>query len=499
MCRQGTGSGWSLEVIRGREVGHRFPVPPGMVVLGNAVGNGVGIDLSGQEGKSPRRMAGRQASIELRASGPVLRDLESPGGTFVNRRRLLPGQDQTLQAGDVIQLGGIHLRVVRADSSPIPPRSQGSDRPRATEKSGSYPARPVDPERRPSTATGPMAFTLKDGPTCRSWDDYLTVSAQRWAAMREELTSGRLASYLVSIGRVELAPRADASGSPDERLDAWLGSLPSTRPARPELEVHPRTLAVRGTPGAKVRKSFRVANVGFRLLKTRLRVEPADAGWIGVPQGFSGEFTTVEETEVPIEVELPETIPGRLSASLVLESNGGSARVSVSIEPAALAASGGPPDEMATEVPEGGIGATFGNGLASWLAGRGPRVRVVGGAIVGAGCRLGIGLASGFSGVAMLPGPALLLGIVGAVAGGAWIGHRGGARDVPVGAFAGAFGGLITASLIVSLCQAIEPILGDVGSRNLLAVAALWGLLGASIGGASMRLVPGPDASGRGA
>ena len=54
-----------------------------------------GIDLGPQEGVSPRRMAARQAILESNGQAITLRDLDSPGGTFVNRQRLLPGQSRT--------------------------------------------------------------------------------------------------------------------------------------------------------------------------------------------------------------------------------------------------------------------------------------------------------------------------------------------------------------------------------------------------------------------
>ncbi len=50
------------------------------------------MDLKDQEGDSPRRMAGRHASIVSTGNEVAIRDLESPGGTFVNRQRLLAGQ-----------------------------------------------------------------------------------------------------------------------------------------------------------------------------------------------------------------------------------------------------------------------------------------------------------------------------------------------------------------------------------------------------------------------
>ena len=109
---------WSLEVVRGKDVGRRFALNGGPMILGNALGSDPGIDLSSQEGNAPRRMAARQAELDCSGASLVLRDLDSPGGTFVNRQRLLPGQARALQSGDVIQLGGVQLKVVAGSSSP---------------------------------------------------------------------------------------------------------------------------------------------------------------------------------------------------------------------------------------------------------------------------------------------------------------------------------------------------------------------------------------------
>src|SRR5262245_52881921 len=96
-------NGWSLDVVRGKDVGGPFAVKVGALMLGNALGGEPGVDLSEQEGNAPRRMAAKQAQLECSAGGLVLRDLDSPGGTFVNRQRLLPSQARPLQPGDVIQ------------------------------------------------------------------------------------------------------------------------------------------------------------------------------------------------------------------------------------------------------------------------------------------------------------------------------------------------------------------------------------------------------------
>ena len=102
---------WSLEVVRGRVIGHQYALDPGETVVGNALKGARGLDLADQEGSSPRKMAGRHAALTSTTQELTVRDLDSPGGTFVNQQRLLSGQSRRLAAGDVIQLGSVQLRV----------------------------------------------------------------------------------------------------------------------------------------------------------------------------------------------------------------------------------------------------------------------------------------------------------------------------------------------------------------------------------------------------
>ncbi len=49
---------WSLEIVRGKDVGHRFALKAGSLVLGNALNGSAGIDLGRRRamrrGKWPR-------------------------------------------------------------------------------------------------------------------------------------------------------------------------------------------------------------------------------------------------------------------------------------------------------------------------------------------------------------------------------------------------------------------------------------------------------------
>ena len=486
-------NGWSLEVVRGTDAGRLFVVRAGETVLGNALNGATGIDLAEQEGASPRRMAARQAQLECGGAGLALRDLDSPGGTFVNRQRILPGQARPLQDGDLIQLGPVQLRVVRKSPTPVRPVIAPGEvaggvplaaRPPVSGTSASTGGRaasgtpaPADPRPQPPPVApvrpgGPFLFTLKDGPACRSWDDFLTVSAQRWGALRDELASGRLAAFLASIGRDELKP--PAAGTPDERLDAWLGALPTTKSSRPEIDVHPATLSIQvASGGGTTRRTLRVTNIGYRLLRATARVEPAGTPWLALSPEFAGRpFVVVEGTDLPLAISPPDRLAGPLSAAVILDGNGGSRRVPVTLAPAAAR----------DAIPEPVAAAQAEWGLADRIARQSPTARVLIWGIAALAARALV-LAGGAIAPGLL-GPAELFAALGALAGAILAGRRGSIGDVPAGGIAGACFGVFVAAILVAAGQAVEPT--TLAPINL----ALWALLGAVAAGASLVLIP---------
>jgi hypothetical protein len=454
-------------VVRGREPGRVFALAgsPDEIVLGNAPADPRGINLAGQESDNAlRKMAPRHASLAWSVAGVALRDLESPGGTFVNRQRILPGQARALAEGDLIQLGGVQLRFV------------------GTKGNGSA----------PPPATSAFAYAITGGPTCRNWDDFLTASTQRWAMLRDDLASGQLARFVVSIGRPDLAPKADATGSPDERLDEWLGSLPTTKPALPELDVHPSRSVIRVAPGGGTRRGLiRVANVGHRLLRSSARVEPPTTPWLTLaPELRFGSFLTVDESELAFDVAIPETLPVPLQAEIVVEGNGGTKRVTIVLEARAAVA----------EALEAEASTPVGVTLGELIARQSPLARVASWALVAMILRLIVGVAAGSIGedVWVPSGPdapglgrvAVALAAVGGVIGGLFAARRGGKGEAPYGAFAGACGGVIVASAVVAACRSVEPALGS-WSTSMVAVGLVWALIGAGLAGLSTLFVKG--------
>ncbi|MDR3632926.1 MAG: FHA domain-containing protein [Isosphaeraceae bacterium] len=463
---------WSLEIVRGRDVGRKYALRPGENVLGNALNGDSGIDLADQEGTSPRRMAAKQARVTCSERGLTLDDLESPGGTFVNRQRLLPGQARGLQRDDVIQLGSVQLKVVSQStvaSTPTP---------------AVKPAAP--PPQTIKTGPLPTPFLLASGHACRSWDDFLTVAAQRWPALREELTSGRLGAFLASVQRSDLIPSPMAPGSSDERLDDWLGKLPTTRPSQPELEVHPATLIVRAAPGGGVtRRGIQVTNVGYRLLRSILRAEPASASWIVVPPDVArGPVVTIDRSEVPIELHIPENWGQTLVGGLVIESNGGTKRIEIRLErPPALEAI---PDAAEVTSERSTLGERFerlsyGQRLLLLAAGAFAERSIV---ILG-------GLLFEHSAISVSLGGAVALNaLIGAGVAAVLARRAGDLRDLPTAAFAGGMGGVLLGAMFVAACRVAEPVAFLRPSVATGLSLLFWPGLGALAATLSLRLVP---------
>jgi hypothetical protein len=316
------------------------------------------------------------------------------------------------------------------------------------------------------------------------------VSAQRWPALRDELVSGRLAAFLATIGRGDMAPSADAPGTPDERLDTWLSTLPTTRPSRPELDVHPEVLKLRAAPGGgMIRASVRITNTGYRLLRTQARIEPASTAWLKLP-GELGRtpIVTVDHTDLPVEVEIPEVFDATPTAALVLQSNGGTRRVEVRLErPVA-----------ADVIPEAsGPLETYADlGLRALIERQPLGMRFLVGSLGALLLRLlvlvaGLVIASGAGeGRPPLRPAAVLLGILGCVLAIRFAWKHGELRDVPAVGFAGGVLGVLGASLLVAACRTIEPILGSRLAGSGVVVCLVWALLGAIGAGVSAVTVP---------
>jgi uncharacterized protein (TIGR02996 family) len=100
-----------LFVLRGLQPGREYPLYEGDNLIGHPDEVPVDIDLTDQE-PPDRVWASRQhAVIHCQDAAWTIEDLNSSNGTYLNRRRVYPGQRQALEAKDIIQIGSIQLRV----------------------------------------------------------------------------------------------------------------------------------------------------------------------------------------------------------------------------------------------------------------------------------------------------------------------------------------------------------------------------------------------------
>jgi hypothetical protein len=89
---------WSLQL------GERFfPLGEPVVRLGRALSNDVILD--------DRRVSRRHAQLRWRTGGYHLSDMGSSGGSTLNGRPLLQGEEAPLADGDVVSLAGLTLVI----------------------------------------------------------------------------------------------------------------------------------------------------------------------------------------------------------------------------------------------------------------------------------------------------------------------------------------------------------------------------------------------------
>jgi hypothetical protein len=85
--------------------------PPGTAFALSPV-SAIGRDLDNQLVFVDATVSGRHAVANLRDGAWWIEDLGSTNGSFVNGRRIQSGNPALLRSGDVLQLGGIRLRLV---------------------------------------------------------------------------------------------------------------------------------------------------------------------------------------------------------------------------------------------------------------------------------------------------------------------------------------------------------------------------------------------------
>ena len=99
-------------MLRGQKRNAEYPIFEGLNFLGRADEKPVDIDLEDQEPPDRVWCSRQHACISFEGDVLAIEDLNSANGTFVNRRRVYPGQRRTLAPNDIIQIGNVQLKVV---------------------------------------------------------------------------------------------------------------------------------------------------------------------------------------------------------------------------------------------------------------------------------------------------------------------------------------------------------------------------------------------------
>jgi hypothetical protein len=191
----------------------------------------------------------------------------------------------------------------------------------------------------PANPRFPSPIVFPSGQVCGSFDDLALCCQKHWGEAREMLEQGYLERFLGGLGRGDLARAArEAARFPDRNrgLDQFLAKLPGHALQAPRLSVQPREVNL-GTLriGADRHFTVRLENLGMRLLYGTVSCEPCV--WLAVgdaPGSPQKVFDLTDHWVLPVHVRGRNLRAGSkpLEGRLVVESNGGSATVTVRLE-----------------------------------------------------------------------------------------------------------------------------------------------------------------------
>ena len=155
--------------------------------------------------------------------------------------------------------------------------------------------------RRPRPTARPAVLFTLVGTTCRSWDDFLAASAQRWERSAGRADLGPARGLPRSIGRADLAPSAPRPGA--RRTARRLAGLRRPRsppgPSWTSIRNRSRFASASGSTTERVVST----NTGYRILRGSARVEPATEAWVQVEP--SGPFAVVDELALRVRGSRP--------------------------------------------------------------------------------------------------------------------------------------------------------------------------------------------------
>jgi predicted secreted protein len=181
----------------------------------------------------------------------------------------------------------------------------------------------------------PNPFVFPSGQVCNNFDQLATACQQNWSVAVALLQQGFLGSFLGGIGRADLAQAAqEAAHFPDvdRGLDQLLAKLPTQVLDAPKLRVEPTDIHL-GILDFGTNRDFELhlANHGLRLVYGSVS---SDCKWLtlgeapGHPQRL---FQFASEAVLTVQIRGQYLRAGQktLEGRLVVESNGGTAAVTV--------------------------------------------------------------------------------------------------------------------------------------------------------------------------
>ena len=187
----------------------------------------------------------------------------------------------------------------------------------------------------PGAQLFPHAFHFPDGQACRNFDELATACQHKWSIAVDLLKQGFFAGFLGGLGRSDLALAAqEAARFPDadRGLDQLLSKLPTQVLQAPQLKVEPTTINLGVVPMGEDRTfEVHLTNLGMRLLYGSIS---SDSKWLALGDAPQKLFQFGAENLVTVHVRGQHLRAGTkaLEGSLLVESNGGSATVTVLVE-----------------------------------------------------------------------------------------------------------------------------------------------------------------------
>ncbi|MCS7047510.1 MAG: hypothetical protein NZO58_14230, partial [Gemmataceae bacterium] len=188
------------------------------------------------------------------------------------------------------------------------------------------------------SAPFPREFVFANGTACKNFDQLALACQQHWSMAVEVLKKGYFETFFGGLGRADLAQAAQEAANfpdPDRALDQLLSKLPTNVLQAPQLKVEPTEVNLgQLSIGSDRHSEIHLTNLGTRLLYGSVS---SDSKWLTVGEAPGSEqkfFQFAAEAVLPVHVRGQYLRAGAkpLEGHLTVESNGGTATVTVRVD-----------------------------------------------------------------------------------------------------------------------------------------------------------------------